>query len=120
MIAKLLRRPFMLAALATALLATPFWHSARADDKPKELTEAERKELQRKAKELSESVEKLSFQGKQIEATQAAREGLAIFRTLFPTNKYPDGHAELATSLDSLGFVLMSQDKVTECAPFIR
>jgi hypothetical protein len=54
----------------------------RAEDPPKDLTVAEREELQKKGAALDEEVNQLYGQGKYAEATARAEQALAMFQRL--------------------------------------
>ncbi len=87
---------------------------------PEKLTAEQRKELEAKGKELNAAAVQAHRKGQLAEATKAAREALAIARQLYPTAEYPDGHPDLATSLNNLGFLLWSQRKFPEAEPLFR
>src|SRR5262249_1372744 len=54
------------------------------------------------------------------EATEAARQALDLCRRLFTKEHYPDGHPDLATSLNNLGAVLRSRGDYARAEPLHR
>jgi CHAT domain-containing protein/tetratricopeptide (TPR) repeat protein len=95
------------AALLVLLAACP--SRAAADDPPKEPSPEQRVRLEKQAAELNERAEALNGQGRYPEATKLLQEALEIKRKLYPEERYPQGHADLARSLHNLGLVLQAQ-----------
>jgi CHAT domain-containing protein len=62
----------------------------------------------------------LADQNKWADAEPFYREALAMRRALSPKEKFPDGQAELATSLHDLAAALSEQDKPAEAEPLYR
>src|SRR5262245_12961193 len=56
--------------------------------------------------ELNRLVANLHQQGKTTEAVALARRALALGQQLYPKETHPQGHPDLAVSLNNLGFVL--------------
>src|SRR5438105_812442 len=118
--------------LLPALLATV--GAAWADD----LTAEQRKQLQKKSDELFAEVDRLYQRGEYPKAVEVMREMLAIdrrlsskaepalreslemHRRLFPREKFPDGHRQLATCLDAVGRVLQMRGEYARAEPFFR
>lgn len=119
MIATALRYGLTSLALAAGLpLLLP--RVGRADDKAKGRTDAGRAELEAKANARYDEAKNLYAQGKVIEATNATRDALAMYRTLFPNDKYPQGHPNLSGTLNDLGFLLQQQGKFEQTEPLFR
>ncbi len=93
---------------------------ARADEPSKKLTEEERKVLESKGLELNEVGLKAARAGKYLEAQKAWEAALEVARQLYPKDQFPDGHANLATSLSNLGALLKAQGKLAEAEPRLR
>jgi len=102
--------------LAGALLAVP----ASADDPPKKLTPEERKELLAKWDKLIDTGIEASQKGRYPEAEKAFRTALEIARKLYPKTEFPDGHVNLATSLNNLGLVYRAQGKLADTEPLYK
>lgn len=97
--------------LLFGLLVSSASGAIRAADDPKELTPAERTELEKKAKALQEEGGRLGAEGKYTEAMRAMQQALAIRQRLYPPSRFPDGHSDLAESIADLGALLkMSGD----------
>jgi CHAT domain-containing protein len=64
-----------------------------------------RDELAREAADLDRRAVGLSLQGRDAEAVALAERSLQIRRRLYPADRYPDGHPDLAKSLSNLGFL---------------
>ncbi len=96
-------------------LGLPLWA-----EPPEKLTAEQRQELEAKWKELSVATVQAYRKGQLPEATKTARETLAVARQLYPREEYPDGHRDLALSLNGLGVLLQSQGKYAEAEPFSR
>src|SRR5262249_23587463 len=54
------------------------------------------------------------------EATAAFRQALGLRQQLYPKDKYPDGHPDLATSLNNLGLLLQAQGEYGQAEPYLR
>jgi CHAT domain-containing protein len=89
--------------MLVVLLALPA--SARAADKPEELTPQRRQELEKKARVLRNEGVRMNAAGDYVKARDALKEALELYRALFPQEKYPEGHPDLAASLYSLGLL---------------
>jgi len=77
------------------------------EPKPPQLTPEEQK-LALDAVTLIGEAFQLNQRGRAAEALGKARAALAIRETLYPPSKYPDGHPDLAGSLNILGFLHMA------------
>jgi tetratricopeptide (TPR) repeat protein/CHAT domain-containing protein len=96
--------------------------SLRAADPagPSPLTEEERSRLEKHAAELDERADHLYQQGQYAEAIKAMEQALAMRQRLYPTDQYPQGHPDLATSLNNLGFLLKAQGKYGQALRYYK
>jgi CHAT domain-containing protein len=85
-----------------------------------ELTPAQRKELEQRAKEANQQAIQRYQEGKYRDATKLAEEVLTLRRRLYPNKEYPDGHPDLAQSLNNLGVLLHARGEYTKAEPFFR
>ena len=97
-------------ALATqmftcAMLAAP----ARADDPSRKLTAEERNELETKQKVLNDAGFMAYGAGKYLDAITSIEESLKVARRLYNTSEFPDGHTNLAGSLNNLAFLYQAR-----------
>jgi CHAT domain-containing protein/tetratricopeptide (TPR) repeat protein len=101
------------AVLALALGRAPSL-LAQAALPAKPLTTEERQKLEAKASNLSEAGDQAYQQGDLVKATARIKESLQIREKLYPKDRYPHGHAELAESLNNMGFLLEDQGSYDE------
>src|SRR4051812_23541948 len=99
------------------LTCAPVCAPASADDPPKKLTPEERKGLEAKWHDLVTAETKASAAGKRSEATRASEDALEVARLLYPKSEFPDGHPDLARSLNNLGVLYQIQGKLTAAEP---
>jgi CHAT domain-containing protein/tetratricopeptide (TPR) repeat protein len=100
--------------IVVALLAAG---AARADG---ELTAEQRRELQKKAVDLDREAAH-QFEGAAYDKAAALQqEALDARRRLYPREQYPDGHPELATSLNSLGHLFWVRGEYARAEPLLR
>jgi CHAT domain-containing protein/Tfp pilus assembly protein PilF len=92
----------------------------RADEPAKELTDEERSKLKKQAGELNQKADQLYRDGKYAAATEVLEKVLEIRRRLYPAEKYPDGHPDLANSLNNVGFMLDEQKEYGKAERFYR
>src|SRR5437879_1230836 len=92
-----------------ALLLVWLVGAALVAQEPKlpELTPEEQK-LAAEALKLNEEAGQMYQQGKAAQAVAKLRQSLEIYQRLYPVLKYPDGHRDLAASLNNLGFMLQA------------
>jgi CHAT domain-containing protein len=76
---------------------------AGADQLKSDPGPSEREKLEKEARGLAAEGQKLHQQGKFPEAVERTGRALAMRQQLYPEGMYPDGHPDLATSLDRLG-----------------
>jgi tetratricopeptide (TPR) repeat protein len=62
----------------------------------------------------------LDERGEYAKAEPFYRAALAMRRKLYPPGKYPDGHPELARSLNDLGFLLYERGEYAKAEPLYR
>jgi CHAT domain-containing protein len=77
-------------------------------DPPEEPT-PEHQRLMQRAQELNQQAFQLYQRGQYAEAKKLLREELQIREDLYPKDKYPQGHPDLANSLNNLGALLDAQ-----------
>ena len=85
-----------------------------------ERTQKQQQELVKKSAALDRRVAALYQRGAYREATVLMREALAMRPALYPKEKYPHGHADLASSLNNLGGLLWAQGEYARAEPFLR
>jgi CHAT domain-containing protein len=73
---------------------------------PEEMSQEERAKLATQARKLNAEMDVLVGEGKLLEAARRCQQALAMYKTLYPSDKFPAGHADLATSLNNMGFLL--------------
>jgi CHAT domain-containing protein len=76
--------------------------------------------LAQKAKDLNARAGALYQQGKVAEAVPLAQEVLALCRKLYPPERFPAGHPDLAISLSTLGFLLQARGELAPAEPLLR
>ena len=108
--------PFVFCALASALLAVP----TSADDPPKKLTPAERKELDAKCDKLLDAAREAYVAGKYPEATRLMTEALTVTRQLYPKADFPDGHTDLASAMNNLAILHERQGNLAAAEPLCK
>src|SRR5438132_717503 len=106
-----------------------------ADDKDGALTPERRQELEKQALELSKEGEaqyrrgeyaaaKDSFrqprEGEYGKAEPFFKEALAMYRALFPREKYPQGHPDLANGLNNLALLHRAAGEYGKALPLYR
>src|SRR5262249_49631545 len=96
-------------ALLVSLLPGSFLPAGRADDPPERLTPQQRQELERQAGELSNAGHRAYESGDLTTAVEQIRKSVQLFERLYPKTDYPQGHADLAASLNNLGLLLKWQ-----------
>jgi CHAT domain-containing protein/Tfp pilus assembly protein PilF len=80
-------------------------HRLHAQDK-KDLTAAQKISLHFEANRNSFAALQLEKEGKYAEAVELLEKALAALERLYPPDKYPNGHEDLASGLDNLGAIL--------------
>jgi tetratricopeptide (TPR) repeat protein len=94
-----------LAALLSVVMLLGVGHGVWAAD---ELT-PEQQRLLKEARTLSQQAVALYQRGQYPQATQLLREAVRLCEQAYPKDKYPQGHPDLARSLNNLGFLLKAQ-----------
>lgn len=108
--------------LNVILLALPLLAlvTCQADEpKPPQLTPDERK-LEAEAKQINDEAVQLYQRGRATEAVVKLQQSLEIRQKLYPETKYPDGHTELATSLNNLGVVLQAMGQAEQALRYFQ
>jgi CHAT domain-containing protein/Tfp pilus assembly protein PilF len=59
-------------------------------------------------------------QGKWEAALKLCTQALELRRRLYPEKRYPDGHPDLALSLNNVGYLLQSRGEVAKAEPYFR
>src|SRR5262249_35714747 len=77
-------------------------------------------DLGQKAAKLEEQALALYQQGQLAQALPLAEQALALRRQLYPTERYPHGHADLARSLNNLGSLLEARRELAQAERFYR
>jgi tetratricopeptide (TPR) repeat protein len=103
--------PLLLSGCLLMLLLGPSPSLRRwaGTEKAGELTKEQRDKLVRRADELVKQGNELYQQGKRRDGTKLFEQVVAIYRQLYPKDKYPHGHPLLANSLNNMGMLLMDQ-----------
>jgi CHAT domain-containing protein len=99
------------------LLLTPM---GLADDKKAELTPEQRQELKKKAAELDKEGVQQYQRRNLVKAKAAFRELVAVYRTLYPRDQFPNGHADLANSLTWLALVHHTAGEFDKAETFFK
>jgi CHAT domain-containing protein len=97
-------------------LAAPAW----AADKPDELTPERREELAKKATDLNAEGVRQYRAGNDVKAMEAIREALELRRALFPRDKFPQGHPDLAEGLNNLAGLHRAAGEHGKAEPLCR
>src|SRR5262245_24172842 len=106
-------------AAAVALLVLAGWSgelSGRPDGKA--MSEKERQALVKQGRELEARVGRLYSEGRARDALALASMVLAIDERLYPEKDYPQGHPDLALSLNNLGFVFDAMGEPAKALPY--
>src|SRR5262249_25782173 len=85
---------------------------ARATGPEPELTPEERQKLVAQARECDARSSKFYREGRLADAREETQQLLAIAKRLYPPARYPEGHPELARSLNNLGAVLRAMGRL--------
>jgi CHAT domain-containing protein/Tfp pilus assembly protein PilF len=91
----------------------------RGQETPQELT-AEQQKLRKEAAKLLQEGTGFYGQGRLSEATERFQKAVELLQKVYPKEKYPNGHVELAVSLNNLGLLLQAQGDYGKAEPFYR
>jgi CHAT domain-containing protein/Tfp pilus assembly protein PilF len=109
---------------AWALVVGLSWCSVlsvlHAEGPGKAPTPEERQALQEKAQQLNGKLVKAYQDGRLDDALDCAREMLRIFEQLYPTTTHPDGHRDLAATINNLGNVLLNRGDYARAQPLFE
>jgi CHAT domain-containing protein/tetratricopeptide (TPR) repeat protein len=89
-------------------------------EKPGPGLSEEEQRLARQAKELNAEGERLYGEGRYVEATERLQGALDIRRRLYPKKRYPQGHPDLATSINNLAFLYQSAGEYGRAEPLYQ
>jgi tetratricopeptide (TPR) repeat protein len=89
-------------------------------DKAQEMSDQERKQLAQQATNLFKQGVEQYRKGRLDEAIRSTEQCLTLLRKLYPSAKYPDGHPDLAASLNALGYLLEARGDYARAEPFYR
>jgi CHAT domain-containing protein/tetratricopeptide (TPR) repeat protein len=108
---RMLARLAGLLAVVTLALPGPLSRSlpGQAAGQSKELSAQNRQKLEARAAELLRSGKQAYELGDFVTAAAMSKESLAIREALYPKDRYPRGHADLADSLNNVGESLRAQ-----------
>ncbi len=87
---------------------------AHAADPPQQRTREQRGEMETRAKELFDGGYQRYQRGQIAAALDRVRQVIQIQELLYPKGEYPDGHPDLAESLNAMGFLLKAQGASSE------
>jgi CHAT domain-containing protein len=93
---------------------------AFADEPKPPMLTPEGQKLADEATKLHDEAFQLYQQGKAADAIVKVRQALEIRQKLYPTAKFPDGHPDLAKSLNSIGLVLKALGQAEPALPYYR
>src|SRR6516162_2345752 len=114
-----LRRPTMRVILTTLAMLLSVLLAAAAADKDERLTPERRRELEKKAQELSDEGARQYQRGNLSKAKQLFREALGACGALYPKDKYPNGHPELATCIGNLAYLHEAAGEYGKAEPLL-
>ncbi len=94
---------------------------ALAEEKPAPLQRLlEELKLTREALELNAKADKLYQEGKGPEAVPLMEKALGVYQRLYPEDRYPQGHPDLAVSLNNLGMLLQNLGEYARALPYLE
>jgi CHAT domain-containing protein/Tfp pilus assembly protein PilF len=123
---RLVRRPragwWVLALCLPGLLLCIGTDSARGQPvaPAEELTPAQRRQLEKEARELNQQGTQRYYLGRLDEALKLLEQAVQISRRLYPPERFPDGHPQLAMSLNNLGALLLARGQLGQAEPYYR
>jgi tetratricopeptide (TPR) repeat protein len=85
-----------------------------------DLTPEQRKRLESEAAALTKKGVQLYGQLKYAEAIQLTEQALAIRQRLYPSSRFPNGHPDLATSLNNLGVLHQTRGAYGKALPYFE
>jgi CHAT domain-containing protein len=85
-----------------------------------ELTPPQRQQLEKEARELNEQGFQCYQQGRWDQALKLVEQALQVRRRLYPPQRYPDGHPDLALSINNLGHLLQDRGELARAEPLLR
>src|SRR4051794_196072 len=91
----------VVAGLAGLAWTEPDLRGARAQDNKQEFSDTERKDLEKQVRALIKEAVAHDQQGRLDDALRALEQCSRLQRQLYPTATFPDGHRDLAASLNA-------------------
>src|SRR5262249_29971548 len=110
----------LVAALALGALVRAAPLRAADPGAPSPLTEEQRSPLDKEAGELYQRSFQLYQQRRYAEATKALKQVVEMLQRLYPADKYPEGHPDLAQSLGNLGTLLKDQGEYGQALGYFK
>jgi CHAT domain-containing protein len=107
------RQRFGVFLLALLAMAGPAW----ADGEP---SAEQRRQLEKKAQDLDQEAQRHYQRGAYTETVALLKEALDIHRRLYPREKYPRGHPQLARGLYALGVAQTAAGEYGQAEPLCR
>lgn len=105
--------------IVVLMLSLAFAPTPAQEPKPPVLT-PEEQALAAEAERLNDEAVQLYERGRPAEAVAKMRQVLALRQKLYSATKYPDGHPDLAASLNNLGGFLQAAGRAEQAVPFVR
>jgi tetratricopeptide (TPR) repeat protein len=93
---------------------------ACADDPADERPAAQREQLGREAARLNAQATQSYTAGRYAEAARSLEQVLTMRQRLYPRERYPQGHPDLAQSFNNLGFVLKAQGEYAKAENYLQ
>src|SRR5262245_48752187 len=94
--------------------------SGSAADSPDELTPERRQELARKAEDLIQGGERQYRAGDYAKAKESFGQALELIRALYPGEKYPNGHPDLASAIYNLALLHKTAGEYGRAEPLYK
>jgi tetratricopeptide (TPR) repeat protein len=94
--------------------------AVQAQDKPSGELTPEQQRMRNRADALNEEAVKLYQQGRYPESTKLLQEVLRLVEGVYPKDKYPQGHPDLAMTLHNVGFLLQDQREYAKALPYFE
>jgi CHAT domain-containing protein/tetratricopeptide (TPR) repeat protein len=102
----------------TAILLGLATGAVGARETAPDLTPEQRARMQEQATEWAREAAGHSLAGRPAEALRLLRQVLEINKRLYPADQFPDGHADLAFSLNNVGYILLALGAPDRALPY--
>jgi tetratricopeptide (TPR) repeat protein/CHAT domain-containing protein len=109
----------LLGLLLLAAAGSPLGLLAADEPKP-DLTPEQRQDLEQRSAALNQQAIEFYRAGRYAKATDLFEQSLAIQQKLYPKEQYPQGHPDLARSLNNLGDLLQDQGEYGRALPYFQ